>query len=126
MESLNDIVKRQTRTSTSGANTVTSSEGGKPPEVCAQCRGAGFVHPRQKSGGTDFARAVPCKCQKDVLEEERLFSLEKFSDLAPLARMTFDAFDSRRVNLTAEQRENLADALDLACNFGKHPQGWLV
>lgn len=40
--------------------------------------------------------------------------------------MTFEAFDSRRVNLTAEQRENLAAALDLARNFARHPQGWLV
>ncbi|MDO8472644.1 MAG: hypothetical protein Q7T05_02375, partial [Dehalococcoidia bacterium] len=100
MERLNDIAKRQTRTSTSGVNTDTSSEGAKRQEVCPRCKGAGFVHPRQPSGGTDFSRAIPCKCQKDSLEKERVSYLERFSNLGPLSRMTLESFDSRRVNLT--------------------------
>ncbi|MDO8472775.1 MAG: ATP-binding protein, partial [Dehalococcoidia bacterium] len=35
-------------------------------------------------------------------------------------------FDSRRVNLTSEQRDNLSAALELARDFARHPQGWLV
>jgi len=39
--------------------------------------------------------------------------------------MTFDKFE-RRVNLTAEQRENLEQAFLLAMNYAKSPDGWLV
>jgi len=40
--------------------------------------------------------------------------------------MTFDTFDWRRVNLPLEQRENLKAAFNLAVDFAKSPDGWLV
>jgi len=40
--------------------------------------------------------------------------------------MTFDKFDLKRVNLLPEQRQNLEMALDLAVNFAKSPDGWVV
>ena len=39
--------------------------------------------------------------------------------------MTFDKFD-KRVNLLPEQRQNLEEALRLAFDFAKSPEGWLV
>ncbi|MFC2055981.1 ATP-binding protein [Chloroflexota bacterium] len=39
--------------------------------------------------------------------------------------MTFDTFDKRN-NLPLEQRENLDKAFNLACDFAKSPDGWLV
>ncbi|GAH29160.1 unnamed protein product, partial [marine sediment metagenome] len=35
-------------------------------------------------------------------------------------------FDSRRVNLLPEQRENLGEAFRLALDFAKSPDGWLI
>ena len=40
--------------------------------------------------------------------------------------MTFDKFDSKRVNLPLEQRHNLEQAFRLAIDFAKSPDGWLV
>jgi DNA replication protein DnaC len=40
--------------------------------------------------------------------------------------MTFTSFDWRRVNLPAEQRENLEAAYRLALDFAKSPEGWIV
>ncbi len=40
--------------------------------------------------------------------------------------MTFDNFDQRRVNLPLEQRENLESAYQLAFEFAKSPEGWVV
>ncbi len=41
-------------------------------------------------------------------------------------KMTFEAFDWRRVNLPYEQRQNLAEAFRNAMEFAKSPEGWLI
>ncbi len=70
----------------------------------------------------------PRLCQVFVLQEEQPsaagyswgpeFELQK--------NMTFANFDWRRVNLSPEERENLAEAFKLAVNFAKSPEGWVV
>ncbi|MBI2869967.1 MAG: ATP-binding protein [Chloroflexi bacterium] len=40
--------------------------------------------------------------------------------------MTFTSFDWRRVNLPAEQRENLEMVYRVALDFARSPEGWLV
>ena len=45
----------------------------------------------------------------------------------PLLRdMTFDNFDCKRLNLSLEQRQNLRQAFQLATEFARSPEGWLV
>jgi len=46
------------------------------------------------------------------------FELEK--------EMTFENFDSKRINLPLEQRENLREAFRVAGDFARSPVGWLV
>jgi len=41
-------------------------------------------------------------------------------------KMTFASFDWKRVNLPLEQRQNLEAAYNLALDFAKSPEGWLV
>lgn len=41
-------------------------------------------------------------------------------------QMTLETFDWKRSNLPLEQRENLKKAFDLAYEFAKSPEGWLV
>jgi len=43
-----------------------------------------------------------------------------------LRNMTFSNFDWKRVNLPPEQRQNLAEVFNLARDFAKSPDGWLV
>ncbi len=42
------------------------------------------------------------------------------------SHMTFDSFDLREMELSAEQVEHLQRAFDLALNYANNPQGWLT
>jgi len=69
----------------------------------------------------------PKLCQVYTLEEEHTPSPDYAQELPELLRsMTFANFDSRRVNLLPEQRENLGEAFRLALDFAKSPDGWLI
>jgi DNA replication protein DnaC len=68
-------------------------------------------------------------------ELSRLYALEERETLSEYSwgpefelekTMTFDKFDWRRVNLPSEQRQNLEKAFNLAMNFAKSPEGWVI
>lgn len=52
-------------------------------------------------------------------QQGQLSSLSLYSD------MTFDSFDTQR-KLTPDERANLERALEIAANYARSPQGWLV
>jgi DNA replication protein DnaC len=47
-------------------------------------------------------------------------------ELELLRNMTFDNFDHKRLELPAEQRQNLRQAYNLAVEFARSPEGWLI
>jgi DNA replication protein DnaC len=47
-------------------------------------------------------------------------------NLPKLKEMTFKNFDYKRVNLPPEQRENLTKVYNLARDYARDPEGWLV
>jgi DNA replication protein DnaC len=61
------------------------------------------------------------------LEKERKARLQRYSGLEAelLKNMTFDNF-KKRLNLPPELQENLEKALEVALEFAKSPEGWLV
>ena len=66
-------------------------------------------------------------CQLHVIKEEQPSSEYSWGpEFAKQKNMTFANFDWRRVNLPAEQRENLEEAFRLAFDFAKSPEDWLV
>lgn len=68
----------------------------------------------------------PQLCQVHVLEEKRASLEFSWAPEFQLERsMTFAAFE-RRVNLPLEQQESLEKALELALEFAKSPDHWLV
>ena len=69
----------------------------------------------------DLARAYTIKKISDR-ELEQFGGLE----LELIRRMSFDNFDYRRMNLSAEERQNLGQAYNVAYDFARSPQGWLV
>ncbi|MEW6033529.1 MAG: ATP-binding protein [Chloroflexota bacterium] len=69
---------------------------------------------------------VACRCLGEELEKERQASLERYSNLGPLSRMTFETFDTRGIGLPLEQQQNLEAALREAQEYARNPQGWLV
>ncbi len=70
----------------------------------------------------------PKLCRIYTLEEKEPSPLDYTSGLGLelLRNMTFNNFDWKRVNLPPEQRQNLADLFNLARDFAKSPDGWLV
>ena len=110
-----------THTSSPGANTDTSTA----TESCRLCGGAGFVRHPVPFGHPDFGQAFPCHCQ--VKKGKKAGLWQEIGGPGPelLKRMVFDKFD-RRAELPQEQRQNLEQALRLAREFAKEPEGWLV
>jgi len=47
-------------------------------------------------------------------------------ELELLRNMTFDNFDHKRMELPLEQRQNLRQAFNLAVEFARSPEGWLI
>ena len=70
----------------------------------------------------------PGLSQVYLVEEMKLPFMEHFGgmNLELLGRMTFENFDSKRVNLPSDQRQNLEQAFRLAHNFAHSPKDWLV
>ena len=69
----------------------------------------------------------PSLSQVCLVEERKTPIMDYLGSLESklLSDMTFDKFDFR-VNLTMEQRQNLAQAFNLARQFAESPEGWLI
>jgi len=63
-----------------------------------------------------------------VLNLEQGSPLEDECGLGPglLRSMSFDNFDQKRLELPLEQRQNLSQAYNLAVEFARAPEGWLI
>ena len=130
MEHISEILKRQTRTNTSKANTDTwsgaESEEASPTDDCPVCKGAGFVHPLLPSGKPDFSRVVPCRCTQEGTGKERQARLQRYSNLGSLTRLTFDNLESQGRSGNPADREQFSRACEAAKAFAAEPEGWLV
>jgi DNA replication protein DnaC len=94
-------------------------------EVCPICHGVGFVRLRVPVGHRLFGKAVPCRCKRAEIRDQRLDRLRGASNLQHLAHMTFDTFEipgSMHPHLEAALR----DVLSKARAFADEPKGWLV
>ena len=65
-------------------------------------------------------------CQVWVIEPASLLESQSGLELELLRNMTFDNFDHKRLELPHEQRQNLRQAYNLAVEFARSPEGWLV
>ena len=127
MEHISEILKKQARASTSKESTDTWSSADADPasgNECPVCKGARVVHPRLPSGKTDYGHVVPCLCTRNDADVDRAFTWA--SQFNKQKEMTFESFDWKRDNLSAEQRDNLDNAYHLAFEFAKSPDGWLI
>jgi DNA replication protein DnaC len=69
---------------------------------------------------------VPCQCTKKKFDEERLSRLEKYSNLGPLTRLTFDNLLPRGRSSDPQNQERFAQCCQIAKTFAENPKGWLV
>jgi DNA replication protein DnaC len=65
-------------------------------------------------------------CQVWTIEQESPLESQSGLELELLRNMTFDNFDHKRLELPAEQRQNLRQAYHLAVEFARSPEGWLI
>ncbi len=105
--------------------------GAKEPEAapagaCPVCKGAGFVHPLLPSGKPDYSQVVACRCTRKELDKERQARLQRYSNLGPLARLTFDNLVPQGRSGDPANQERFAAAYEGAKAFASEPKGWLV
>ncbi|MBM4444603.1 MAG: AAA family ATPase [Chloroflexi bacterium] len=129
MESLGEILRRRGAPSaTSAGGTATWSdtepEDERPP--CPQCKGAGFVHPRQPSGQPDYARLIPCQCTQKKLDDSRLERLQSYSNLGALTHLSFHNLVLEGKTDDPANQERFIRAYRAAVAFAANPQGWLI
>ena len=77
-------------------------------------------------GHPDFGRAFPCVCTQNERAEERLARLQRYSNLGPLARLTFENLSPRGRSPDPAHQETFSRAVRAAQAFADKPQGWLV
>ncbi len=95
-------------------------------DACPLCAGAGFVRRAVRLGHPDFGRAFPCRCTLDEGEDQRLARLQRYSNLGPLSRLTFDNLSPGGRSPLAQHQERFSQAVKAARRFAAEPSGWLV
>jgi DNA replication protein DnaC len=65
-------------------------------------------------------------CQVWTIETASPLESRTSLELELLRNMTFDNFDHKRLELPLEQRQNLRQAFNLAVEFARSPEGWLI
>lgn len=75
-------------------------------------------------GHPDFGKLYLCDCRREQVARERRARLERYSNLGPLARLTFDTLlpDGQGV----DPKRHFARALAAAQSYAREPRGWLV
>jgi len=65
-------------------------------------------------------------CQVWTIEQKSPLESQGGLNLELLRNMTFDNFDHKRMELPLEQRQQLRQAFNLAVEFARSPEGWLI
>jgi DNA replication protein DnaC len=65
-------------------------------------------------------------CQIWTIEQRSPLESQSGLELELLRNMTFDNFDHKRLELPPEQRQNLRQAYNLAVDFARSSEGWLI
>jgi DNA replication protein DnaC len=120
-------------------NTATTrANGGSPPDaipepaldegeqLCPRCGGAGFVRKAVRLGHPDFGKAFACECIANEREDQRFARLQRYSNLGPLARLTFADLSPLGRSPNPSHQEHFSRAVQASRRFAEQPQGWLV
>ncbi|MGC9358909.1 MAG: ATP-binding protein [Anaerolineae bacterium] len=97
----------------------------EPQTTCPICGGVGFVRLDVPVSDPRYGKAVPCICQRRKAAKKRLTRLREVSNLAHLAKQTFDTFVTDAPG-SGEVVMALRSAVDACKTFAKHPEGWLL
>ncbi len=78
------------------------------------------------SGLPDYTQVEPCRCTEEQWERGRSAYLERFSNLGPLTRLSFETIIPQGRRSDGPNQERFRRALDASQAFARDPQGWLV
>jgi len=97
---------------------------------CPHCAGAGYVRYDVPMGDPKFGRLEPCVCRRADIAAGARNRLFEMSRLDRLSHLTFENFEARGNKnakfMTPQDSHSLQSAQELAENFARAPQGWLL
>ena len=131
MERLGDLLDRQkipksiSKGDTDISSKTASNEAARDP-ICSICRGVEWVTYDVPFGHPNFGKAAPCSCVKVEWEARIPERLEQYSNLGPLARLTFDKLIPQGRRPDEESQKRFRVAYETAKRYAKEPRGWLV
>ena len=130
MESLGEILKRTPAPKSTADDTATSSRDSNIEEAdkdkCPLCKGKGWLRFDVPFGHPDFGKLAPCQCTEKEFEKEHLVRLERYSNLGPLTRLTFDNLLPRGRSSDPQNQVWFHHCCQIAKAFAENPKGWLV
>ena len=94
--------------------------------ACPICKGARFVRRQVPLDHPEFGEALPCRCVEEESQEGRLARLQRYSNLGPLTRLTFDNLARRGTSHHSRDQASFQQCVDDAERFAEDPQGWLL
>ena len=77
-------------------------------------------------GHPSFGKAVPCSCQRRGDDPSRVARLQRYSNMGPLTRSTFQVTRPEGKSAKAEDQELFRQGYEMATAYAEDPRGWLV
>lgn len=74
----------------------------------------------------DFGERFPCECTLKEMSGGRTERLERYSNLGPLVRLTFENFKPEGLDGDPSQRTHCGECCKAARAYADDPRGWLV
>lgn len=93
---------------------------------CPICRGVGWINPDVPFEDPDFGKGLPCKCLRANWETKLPERFALYSNIGPLARLTFDNLIPQGRTADEDNRRLFQVAYDEAKKYADNPRGWLV
>jgi DNA replication protein DnaC len=102
--------------------------GANEPEeaLCEFCHGAGFVRRDLPLDHSEFGKAFPCRCVEDEEQHSKVARLQRYSNLGPLTRLTFQNLIRRGRSADPRDQARFLRCVEDAETFANEPDGWFV
>ena len=98
----------------------------EPEADCAVCGDVRWLRVEVPVGHPSFGKAVPCSCQRRGDDPSRVARLQRYSNMGPLTRSTFQVTRPEGKSAKAEDQELFRQGYEIATAYAEDPRGWLV
>ena len=103
-----------------------SEEEDPGPPACSICGDFGWVRVEVPINHPYFGKVMSCRCQQREDDPSRLARLQRYSNMGPLTRLSFEATRPEGRSTDPEERALFHRGYERALAFAEDPQGWLV